>query len=211
MELRKNKNLFRYRGNSMWPLFQEGDLLVVKKVSQDELLPGDCVVYRKTSQENFIAHRIVASQPQIITRGDFIAANDREPVLFSDIEGRVIGRIRYRTFHRVSNGVKGVWQGRFYRYAGLLEPTRHARGGQVAKFIRKSLNCFSFLWQSRLSFTSFTSADGCSKRYLLLGSRCVGTYKKESRAWTISWPCSLFLNPNCLKASPGTRQRYKMS
>lgn len=182
----------------MWPLFQEGDLLVVKKISQAELRPGDCVVYRKTSKANFIAHRIVARQPQIITRGDFIAANDQEPVLFSDIEGRVMGKIRYRNFHRVSSGIKGVWTGRFYRYAGLIEPTRNFRGGQAGRFIRKILGCFSFLWQSRLSFTSFTYADGCFRKYLLLNGQCVGTYKKESRTWTISWPCSLFLNPKSL-------------
>ena len=191
------KRLFRYRGNSMWPLFQDGDLLVVKKVSVEELRPGDCVVYKKSGGNAFIAHRIITVRPKIVTRGDFKPANDKEPVPSSSIVGRVKGRIRYGHFTRISGGIKGIWLGRFYRYAGLLEPTREYRGGRIARFVRKVLGYFYPLWRPHLALVAFASADGY-QTYLLIRNRFVGIYKKGNRAWIISWPCSLLINPKLL-------------
>ena len=58
-------NLFRYRGSSMWPCFQPGDLLVAEKVAFKQLRLGDCIIYRKTGEVDYIVHRIVAVETRL--------------------------------------------------------------------------------------------------------------------------------------------------
>jgi len=188
---------FRYDGTSMWPFFQKDDLLVVRKVPLEQLRPGDCIVYRKTGEENHIIHRIIAVKPEIRTRGDARPVEDDQPVAPAWIMGRVEARIRYGHSTRVPGGVAGVWAGRFYRYAGRLEPSRESKGGRIAGFIQRFLGRISAPWLRRGRVASFNSADG-KLNYLVLGKRTVGVYNEQGQAWSIAWPCSLLIDPGLL-------------
>jgi signal peptidase len=74
---------------SMKPDIEAGDLIIIKE--QQEYRDGDVVTYR--SGPVLITHRIIAiNESGIITKGDANNAAD-EPVLLSDIEGKVVLRI----------------------------------------------------------------------------------------------------------------------
>ena len=121
--------LFGYRGGSMWPLFQNGDVVVVKRVPLEQLRAGDCIAFRRPGQEQTTIHRIHRLKPDIRTRGDARPAADDEPVDPSWIEGRAEARIRYGHPTRLLGGLVGRWAGMFYPQVGKLNP-RWARGAE---------------------------------------------------------------------------------
>jgi len=194
----EEKAFFRYTGSSMWPVFQTGDLLVVKRVLQDQLRPGDCIVFRKVGGENYIIHRIVGVKSEIRTRGDARPVGDDEPVFPVWIMGRVEGRIRCGHLNRISGGRRGVWEGRFYRYAGRLEPSREAKGGRIAKCIQQFLGRLSTRWVCRASVLNLPSEEGHKLSYLVWGKRVVGLRFGQGQAWSILWPYCLLIDPQRL-------------
>lgn len=46
------------RGNSMYPLLREGDIIILTKKSPDEIKVGDVIVY-KSVKGNLIVHRVI--------------------------------------------------------------------------------------------------------------------------------------------------------
>ena len=58
--------------NSMKPIFQKGDILVLQGVSSEELEVGDIIVFSSTNQDVPIVHRIVEINPDntFQTKGD---------------------------------------------------------------------------------------------------------------------------------------------
>jgi hypothetical protein len=185
--------IVRYRGRSMWPLFQEGDLLEIEEASTGELRRGDCLVYRKGSG-GIVVHRLVSVRPELRTRGDAWPDVDDEPVLPAWIMGRVAGRIRFGRCTMVAGGLRGVWAGRFYRVAGRLDPARNARGGSVARAIRSCLGRMTAYFVRQKSYAS-TPAAG---HFLTVGRRIVGFYDTHDGAWRLPWPWSLLIDPERL-------------
>lgn len=76
-------------GTSMEPTLQSGDLvLVIKRVSLDDISLGDVIVYRRG--RSLIIHRVVRIEDgTIITKGDNNLLLD-PPVRFSDVVGKVL-------------------------------------------------------------------------------------------------------------------------
>ena len=60
-------NFLRYRGRSMWPIFQDGDLLEVEPVEWQELRVGDCITYHSGDDKTLITHRIIAVRARFHT------------------------------------------------------------------------------------------------------------------------------------------------
>jgi len=57
--LGKGKSLrFRARGNSMWPLVRDGDILLVRPIGTGEVRLGDLVLFH-TGKGNVVVHRVV--------------------------------------------------------------------------------------------------------------------------------------------------------
>jgi len=189
--------LFAYSGASMWPLFQEGDLLVVKKVCPDLLRVGDCIVFRSSNNESrFIVHRISAVKPRLKTRGDQRGVDDSEFLDPSCILGRVTGRIRAGRASKVHGGLAGCWTARAVRLAGLIDPTRNAKGGRIARAIQRLLAPFSASFLRGAKVVSFASLDGQARNYLIGRGRVMGVYDQETGHWRLSWPYSV-----CLKSA----------
>lgn len=197
-----SEETFRYSGTSMWPCFQIGDLLLVRKVQLGRLRVGDCIVYQRPDEAQPTAHRVVSVSPEIRTRGDSRPVEDDEPVAPGRVMGRVEGRIRHGRLARVSGGMRGAWAGRLLRQAGRLEPSRDSRGGVVARLVQRTVGRISGLWLHRCAVVSFTSAEGRGLSYLLLGRRVVGYYEHGSGRWTLVWPYSLLVDPALLAAPP---------
>jgi len=77
----------RVQGTSMFPLLQEGEFVLVKPVSAEDLQPGDLIAFRR--QNEVIMHRLVAINPEgYITLGDHSSTLD-PPVLSENILGCV--------------------------------------------------------------------------------------------------------------------------
>ena len=184
--------MVRYRGRSMWPLFQEGDLLEIEKAPVGELRPGDCLVYRKGG--GTVIHRLVSVRPELRTRGDARPEADDEPVLPTWIMGRVVGRIRYGRLTLVTGGMMGVCAGMFYRRAGRLDPNRHAKGGSVARSIRRCLGRMTLYFIRHRRYANHLAAE----HYLTIGRRVVGFYDMNAGAWRFPWPWSLLIDPELL-------------
>lgn len=225
------RELFRYRGSSMWPLFQDGDLLATAKVPVSDLRRGDCVVYRKpcaepTPSEAGMAadaleagrvpdagradmrgqrastiHRIVSTKPEIRTQGDARPAQDDDPVAPEWILGKVETRIRCGKSSRVWGGLLGQLSARAYRLAGRLEPTRKSRGGRLARLIRSTMRPVTALWLRRVSVVRFRSADGSRTQYLTVGTRAIAERNDEELKWFVRWPWSLLFDPDALPAT----------
>ena len=184
--------LFVYRGRSMWPLLQTGDLLMVRRVPLEKLRAGDCIVFRKPGGDQNTVHRIARTKPGIRTRGDARPVLDSESVDPSWIQGRAEARIRYGHARSVWGGTAGRWAGAFYRHAGRLDPSRDTRGGRIARLIQCALGPITALCLRQARVASFRSGPGRSSHYLLIGKRIVvGIYDECAGRWSCVWPYSL--------------------
>lgn len=80
--------VLKVSSNSMIPVFEKNDAIIVKKQENYEV--GDIVTYR--SEENcLITHRIIEKYENVfITKGDHNNVEDEEKVKPEDIVGKVI-------------------------------------------------------------------------------------------------------------------------
>jgi hypothetical protein len=183
----------------MWPVFQEGDLLHVETVTLSELRVGDCVTYRLNPGGALITHRIIAIHGKLMqTRGDACRSADDLPVTEQQLIGRVTGRFRLGSFKRTTGGIKGLLAGRFYCYAGRLDPHRSGRGGRFARFLRCLLQWMAIGVYRRGRVRGFGQAGQGSKHYWFAGQRSWARFDHERGCWLVPWPQSLLIDPNRL-------------
>ena len=78
------------RGQSMYPLIQTGDMLLIEPKKAAELHIGDVILYRRP-WHTYVVHRLIAkrSPATLITKGDNRIYND-SPVPAEEILGKVI-------------------------------------------------------------------------------------------------------------------------
>ncbi len=75
----QQKRLFRYHGLSMWPCFQEGDLLEILPVDWAKIRIGDCLVFWGENGQQ-VVHRVTGKGKSLRTRGDaFKKADECRP------------------------------------------------------------------------------------------------------------------------------------
>ena len=108
-----NKISLHVISNSMKPLIQVGDQIIVESVTYHDLLPGDIIFFKKG--ENYCTHRYVGrfndgKVLKVITKGDHFKYFDL-PVHNKNIHGKTIKILRgssvidlqtyfFKTFHR---------------------------------------------------------------------------------------------------------------
>jgi signal peptidase I len=185
----------RYTGRSMWPCFQEGDILLVAPVRPTFLRPGDCIVFRGDNDVREIVHRVVAVTPAIVTRGDARGAIDDKPVAPEMVAGMVVARVRYGREVPVARGFKGVVAGCFFRYAGRLDPARPAKGGTVARCIQRMSKVVMPVISWRLRVVRFTSGGNVERDYVQFGTMIIGVRIPDQQSYAFAWPYSLFFTP----------------
>ena len=87
--------LYVIRSGSMEPELKKYDLALVKAVDPASLSVGDIITFRR-SDGVIVTHRIAEiGEETFVTRGDANPGNDADPVAFSDVYGKNIGRVRY--------------------------------------------------------------------------------------------------------------------
>ena len=186
------KALFRYKGRSMWPGFQEGDLLEVSTATTNEIKRGDCVAFRIDNKE-FVAHRVVSAKGYLTTRGDALPAIDKEIIQPEQVVGKVVCIYRLGRPIRVWDGFVGRIAGNFYHYAGRIDPHRTSRGGKLAMRIRNFMTpC--------LRLCRFTGATRVLKRtgepdmtLWKFGDTTVGRQDPLTHEWLVIWPWNIIL------------------
>ena len=184
--------MFLYRGRSMWPCFQEGDLLEYTPCAIKHIKAGDCIVFG-TEDDRYVTHRVIAAGDNLTTRGDALSAPDREPVSGSQLLGKVIFRYRLGRKSAVSGGVSGSLAALFYRYAGRIDPLRNGRGGTIARCLQfLSMKSLGFLWNKGIA-RRIRRDDGKAICFWTLLGKNVARQDEGSYRWTVAWPLSILL------------------
>jgi hypothetical protein len=192
-------DFFRYRGRSMWPAFQNGDLLEVQPLTLQELCVGDCITYRLNDCETLVTHRIITIHDgSIRTRGDALPWADDLSVNASQLVGQVIGCFRLGCLNQVRGGKQGRLLGGFYHYAGRLDPQRDARGGRIARLLRSSLQWLAAELYRRGTMLEFGCIDKGLSHYWHVGQRPWASFDHSQGYWQVPWPQSLLIDPNRL-------------
>lgn len=188
----RKDNIFRYTGLSMWPCFQEGDLLEIESVATAQIRMGDCVVFFDHGSQR-VVHRVYCKGHNLKTRGDAFKHADEHAVPPHRVIGRVV--CRYRMGRRVSitNGIIGHVAGRLYHFAGRIDPQRRSRGGRLARAIQKlSLTGLKPLWQRGRIHTLQRNGEPPVVVWRL-GTFTVGSQDAASKEWTVLWPWKIMV------------------
>lgn len=184
--------LLRYQGRSMWPCFQEGDLLEIVPIAIANIRIGDCVAFRVDSKQT-IAHRVVTVQGSLITRGDALPTVDNETIQPKHFLGKVVYVYRLGRSIRIWGGIIGRIAGRFYRYAGRIDPHSTSRGGMLARKIHSlstpCLRACRVTGEARTLKRTGTPDMAIWK----FGGITVGRQDPLTHEWSATWPWNIIL------------------
>lgn len=95
------KYIFGFRAyiittDSMKPNLNLGDIVIIKKVNNEELNVNDIITYRLSINTERVTHRIIEKSDDIyITKGDNNKLEDKSIVKYENIEGIVIIKIPF--------------------------------------------------------------------------------------------------------------------
>ena len=184
----------RYSGRSMWPGFQDGDVLEVQPVAIGLLRCGDNIVFRDPAGCQLV-HRVVTAGSAIRTRGDALLENDCFDVSEEQLVGKVIRRYRLGEERRVHGGWRGRWLGRGYHLASRLNPMRPSRGGRLARLVRgTSMQVLGGFWpRGEIREVHLSGQPPVVVWYW--GKRPIGRQDWLSGGWSIYWPWCVFITP----------------
>ncbi len=185
-------NFFLYRGLSMWPCFQEGDLLEVKPVTPESVRVGDCVILRVGDGQH-LAHRVVEVRNGLRTRGDALARSDDREAGAPQLLGRVVARHRLGHRSQVAGGWPGRLAGFVYRYAGRIDPERSGRGGRLARAIRRGCAPLVRPIVSRGALCTLAVPGGTELDLWKIGGKVVAQRSGAIGGWQVPWPWRLVI------------------
>ena len=92
-------------GVSMNPVLYAGDIVELVKTERSSVQPGDIVVFFAKSGK-MIIHRVVRTEPELVTRGDN-CIHDDPPVPPGSSVKKAVARLRYGVRMRLSGGTAG--------------------------------------------------------------------------------------------------------
>jgi hypothetical protein len=184
--------LFRYHGRSMWPCFQEGDLLEISSMAAGDIRSGDCIAFRGDNGRT-VAHRVVSAHGSMITRGDALPVIDEETILPEHVLGKVVRICRLGRAIKVRGGIVGRFAGCFYRYAGRIDPQRASRGGKLAKSIRTVSTAVLGILNYKCISRSMTLADERKITVWELKGKIIGRQLTQGSERHLAWPWSVFV------------------
>jgi len=188
---RQQPDTFLYRGTSMWPCFQEGDLLEIVPLSEGKgIRCGDCLAWRD-EQERHVVHRVVSLRGGLQTRGDALPHNDLSGPT-RDILGRVVRRYRFGKGSSVAGGFTGRLAGIFYHYAGRIDPERNARGGRLARSIQRLISPLLRPWL-RQGYRLGSEGERQLSEWKL-GGATLAVRNSASGNWQTRWPWRVVIN-----------------
>lgn len=185
--------MYRYQGLSMWPCFQEGDLLELSPVEFCQVRPGDCIAY-STAGGGQAVHRVSGKRgDSLITRGDALPEADNMPVQEHQIFGRVVQRHRFGQGCSIAGGRRGQIAGLFYRYAGRIDPNRATRGGTLARAIRATSTAVLGMLSYACVARSIQLAGDQRITVWELQGRVIGRQDSCKPGDSLAWPWSILV------------------
>lgn len=92
-------------GVSMNPVLYAGDIVELVKTERSSVQPGDIVVFFAKNGK-MIIHRVVRTEPELVTRGDN-CIHDDPPVPPGSPVKKAVARLRYGVHMLLSGGVAG--------------------------------------------------------------------------------------------------------
>lgn len=179
--------MFCYHGRSMWPYFQEGDLLEYTACELHDIKIGDCVVF-KGEDDKVVTHRLIKKSQRLSTRGDAHINSDTEEVAAEQLLGRVVKRHRHGSTAIVTGGLTGLATGALLHYAGRIDPRRETRGGKVARAIRAvSMTILKPVWQLGYEQALLNHNSAETSRWKI-GKTTIAWKRNKDQEWQIPWP-----------------------
>jgi hypothetical protein len=185
---------FIYRGSSMTPTLHAGHLLYVRPTARD-IMPGDVIVFRRSSGDGYIVHRVVSTtNAGLITRGDNNRRTDA-PVALGQVIGRVEMLEEEGSPRPVWGGNRGLWSAHIRwgmrRMEGWLRralrpPYRALRSSSLA---RRVLGRWLF---HRLSVVRLETPDGLLIKFIHNG-RTVAHWWPQSNRFECRKPYDLVI------------------
>lgn len=118
----------RFQGDSMLPLLEDGDEVLMRSASWGETAPGDLVVWARFSQKgaSLVVHRLVSLSStaegngfSAATQGDANPYPD-EPPASGDLLGKVVGFRRRWVSFTLGAGAGRFWDRSCRLYARLI-------------------------------------------------------------------------------------------
>ncbi|MCB2211672.1 nucleotidyltransferase family protein [bacterium] len=134
-----------YYGGSMRSLFRDGERLRVRACSMDAVRAGDVIVFRASSEERHVVHRVIRREETVLlTRGDDLVTVDVRPVTYELFVGRVEAVQRRGSWNAVCGGRGGWVRGQLWHsirsiHLLLLRLTGRYHGSKSSKTIRVAL------------------------------------------------------------------------
>lgn len=184
---------FTYSGQSMWPVFQEGDLLEVEPVLTDQLQRGDVIIFRN-SEAVLVVHRVIAIRPGLKTRGDALSIPDCGEVIQQSLIGRVIRRYRLGMERNIVGGWTGLLSGKVHGLAGRIDPAKPSRGGAFARWLRIG---FVTVLRKLPPAGQFRRVSLTNQSEVILwhwGDLAIGRRQLPSGEWFLYWPWRVFFS-----------------
>jgi hypothetical protein len=185
----------RYTGRSMWPSFQEGDLLIAVARPQRAIRRGDCIVF-SGADGRCAVHRVVRTHPQLLTRGDALSASDEDPVDPEGLLGVVVERVRLGRTVGIAGGLRGSATGRILGRAGRLDPLWSGRGAAVARLLRVLAHPLARLLVDRATVVPMNEHG--SPAFVTHHGRVMAASGEDGSGWVIPWPLTLVIQESDL-------------
>jgi len=197
----KNINAIFCRGESMQPLFRQGDRICFVPCRVEELRQGDVIIFVPPGQKERVVHRVVSKGPEgIRTRGDANPCADAWELRQEDILGRAASRVRNGRVSAVAVGFAGrllsacilSLRKMDHLASYVLHPCYRslARAGLVRAFVPHAL---------RPKVITF-ERDGAREMQLVLGRRIIGRCAPGEARWRIRRPFRLIVEEESLPA-----------
>jgi hypothetical protein len=182
-----------YRGPSMTPTFQVGDLLYIND-SPENLAAGDVIVFQGSPEEGIVVHRITSIQADgVRTRGD----NNRLPDADLQMTGKIIGRVEAFKHHNLLNLVKsgrgGLWTARVRWAIGALRRTIGRLSIGPYRLLKKS-GLTPRIWKPAIVRLGLENEQGSLIKYIYK-HKAVATWEPERAKFKCLKPFDLVLFP----------------
>ena len=188
----KRSFFYSYFGPSMYPTFQEGELLEIASYEKHPMQVGDVIVFKEPEKKQIVVHRVVQITPSGITsRGDNNTNDDRCFLQLDDIIGKVIIVWYGSSKRKVFCGARGVWQKKYLRQTHrctilltrlllpFLQPFFRLR---VSKFFLPKMDQYKKI---------FIQHGEIKRIYLLSKHRVVGSFDFAKGKWNVRFPYQL--------------------
>ncbi len=188
-----------YRGESMGPTLQEGDVVSLSTVGNRAVRRGDIIVFPAPGEARRVIHRVVAVTPAgYLTRGDNAPSLDPWTVKTADIYGLVRHIYRSGKLRRLAGG---FW-GHSYACARRAVNRLASRAASCVRPLyhglsRNRLVRHAFTSNHRLKILSIARPAGMEWK-LFLGKREIGSLPAGHEQWRIKSPYLLLVDESSL-------------